>query len=119
MMNDRVRAELRSLMSIYVDLETFAPRVPFGIPVTALVGPVNGPGEETFDFTLCTTEWFAENMDAPFVQGRHYLFTKRYDYAALERYVRDYCAACEGENWAEVGLKLGRLGHWEFEDYRP
>jgi hypothetical protein len=24
----------------------------------------------------------------------------------------------EAETWSEVGERLGRLGYWEFEDYR-
>jgi hypothetical protein len=27
-------------------------------------------------------------------------------------------ANCEGDTWQQVALKVGRLGHWEFEDYR-
>lgn len=50
-------------------------------------------------------------------RGRHYLFVREYDYAALEKFVRGYCRRCMGNSWAEVAQKLAHLGYWEFENY--
>lgn len=41
-----------------------------------------------------------------------------YDYNRIEEYLRERVSECEGLSWDEVGGKLGRLGYWEFEDYR-
>ena len=85
----------------------------------AMVGPADGPGEESFDFMLCTPDWFASEMKGNIAVGRHHVFIKRFNYSELRRFVEDYCATCSGTSWAEVGEKLGRLGKWEFEDYVP
>jgi Immunity protein 8 len=114
-----VVADLRSLdCSDVPSLKAFQPEGPFGIYILAVVGPAGKPGEEIFGFTLCTPGWFARQMKGPFVPGRHYLFVKEYDYAALERYVRDYCQRCAGNSWKEVAEKVARLGYWEYEDYK-
>jgi hypothetical protein len=76
-----VQAQLRDLYSPDVaSLEAYRPHEPFGILVMAMVGPLGGEGKESFDFTLCTPEWFAANLAEDLTPGRHYLFTRRYDY---------------------------------------
>jgi hypothetical protein len=114
-----VKAVLRNLHTTELDLKEFRPNGPFGISVRAIVGPIGERGEESFDFVVCSPDWFALNMPAEFVLGRHYLFAQRFDYAALEEFVRTYCESCAGESWRDVAEKVGRLGMWEFEDYRP
>lgn len=117
-MAETVQAQLRSLFSPDADpLDQFVPDGPFGILVMAMIGPVEGPGEESFDFMLCTPDWFASNMKADFMSGRHYVFAKEFDYSRLRSFVDDYCAKCSGKTWTEVAGKLARLGKWEFEDY--
>ena len=115
-----MQAELKFLFSPDADpLEEFRPNGPFGILVQAIVGPAGVDGQEAFDFVLCTPEWFAAHCDNDFKLGRHHLFVRFFDYAKLESFVRDYCASCSGTTWKDVAEKMGRLGHWEFEDYRP
>lgn len=41
-----------------------------------------------------------------------------FNYEALRACITDFCSSCEGADWTEVGTKVSRLGHWEFEDYR-
>ena len=119
MQRDDVRAELKRLHSPDVlDLERFKPETPFGILIQAMTGPAGGEGEESFDFILCTPEWFADHMSKDIVSGRHHVFVKRYDYPALESFVRGFCASCRGDSWSAVAEKLGRIGKWEFEDYK-
>ena len=117
-----MRAELRFLFSPDADpLSEYRPEGDFGILVQAMIGPAGGKGHESFDFVLCTIAWFEREhlqIAAP-VSGRHFLFVRVFDYATLEKFVGDYSAACEGATWDEVADKLSRLGHWEFEDYRP
>jgi hypothetical protein len=117
-----VRAELKFLHSPDADpLNEYQPTGDFGILVQAIIGPQSEEGEESFDFMVCTTGWFAtDRLTSPgaMASGRHVLFVNKYDYPSLEKYVREYCVSCEGRTWHEVAEKLARLGHWEFEDYR-
>jgi hypothetical protein len=116
-----MRAELKLLSSSDADpLEDFAPTGPFGILVMAMIGPAGQQGHESFDFMLCTPEWFAANFREDFKIGRHYLFVRAFDYQQLEGFVREYCSSCgEAASWAPLAEKLARLGKWEFEDYVP
>jgi hypothetical protein len=93
------------------------PNGPFGILVMAIIGPADGPGEESFDFMLCTPDWFAANMKSDIVIGRHFLLVKKFNYSRLQEFIEDHCTKCSGSSWREVGEKLARLGKWEFEDY--
>jgi hypothetical protein len=117
-MAEEVRAQLRSLFSPDADpLDQFAPEGPFGILVMAMIGPADARGQESFDFMLCIPDWFASSM-GDIADGRHHVFVKEFDYSRLKGFVENYCARCHGTSWREVGEKLGRLGKWEFEDYR-
>ena len=116
-----MRAELKSLHSPDADpLRDFAPVGPFGLLVQTMIGPHEQEGYESFDFMLCTPEWFASNMRSDIEMGRHYLFVRDFDYLRLEQYVQAYCRKCgEATTWQALAEKLGRLGMWEFEDYKP
>jgi hypothetical protein len=84
-----------------------------------LVGPRDEKGEESFDVTVCSPAWFASNMNSNVVSGRHFLFMKKYNYTLLREFIESYCNSCRGQSWEEVAVKVARIGHWEFEDYRP
>jgi hypothetical protein len=116
-----VKAELRFLHSPDLDdLEHGGPADPehFGILVQAVLGPVGGEGEESFDIIVCTPSWIgAEAARDGYAWGRHYLVVPRYDYAMLERAVTELCATAEGPDWQSVAAILARYGAWEFEDY--
>ena len=115
-----MRAELRRMHSPDIhDLKSWSPDGDFGILVQLLVGPENGPGEESFDVTLCTTGWLTERVqEVGLLDGRHHLLTEKYDFGQFESYVRERLSEFEGDNWEAVALQVGRLGRWEFEDYR-
>jgi hypothetical protein len=118
-----VRAALRRLHSPDADpLVEFAPDDPesFSISVQALVGPEDGEGEESFDFTITTAPWLAE-QPAPekgfeFLHG--VLLLSRWDYDTAVRAISDLCRNTDGETWNDVATSLSRYGHWEFADYR-
>jgi len=112
-------AKLKDLHSTDAELETFRPDGPFGINVFAMVGPASEPGEESFQFTVCTPEWFAQNMKGDFMLGSHFLFVREYDYDALKEFLSGCCRKCMGATWREVAQKLSWFGHWEFENYMP
>jgi len=118
MQQTNIHAQLKRLHSPEAhSLEEFRPNGPFGILVQAIVGTVGTVGEESFDFMLCTPEWFDSNMSGQIALGRHYLFVREFDFEKLTKFVSDYCFSCTGSSWQSVAEKVGRLGKWEFEDY--
>jgi hypothetical protein len=97
-------------------LRSFVPADPaFSMLVQLLVGPSDGPGEESFDVLVCSPEWLRQR-GKPTI-GRHHLIVPSYDYDRLLEFVGEYLQGCEGSDWKEVAAKVGRLGRWEFEDY--
>jgi hypothetical protein len=115
-----VVAKLRRISSPDTpSLEAFWPEGEFGIAVYAFVGPANGAGEESFGITVCTPVWFEQNMTNKVMSGRHHLFMREYNYDDLKNFLEGYCHTSMGNSWREVAEKVGRLGYWEFEDYKP
>jgi hypothetical protein len=117
-----MRAEIRAIESPDVhDLPTYAPEHPehFGFMLRLYVGPMDGPGEESFDIQVCTPKWLTHRYgeDAT-INGRHHLIVFKYQWTAIEDFVREFVASCSGDTWREIASKLSRLGYWEFEDYR-
>jgi hypothetical protein len=88
--------------------------------VRILAGPADGPGEESFDVNVCTPEWLRVEIErtGPMV-GRHMLIVDRWNVETVSRVITGLVARVEGPDWHAVGEQLGRIGHWEFEDYRP
>ena len=104
------------------DLASYEPKDPtaFGVLVQILVGPRDEVGEESFDVVVCSPKWLEAQLEAGEVRSvRHHLMTLQYDWPEIEGAMRKLVDECEAETWAEVALKLGRLGRWEFEDYTP
>ncbi len=119
----KTKAKVRAIYTTSMDhLDLYIPEDPeyFCIAVRAMVGPENGEGEESFDIDVCTPKWLEEACKRDgFVVGRHYLIVARYDVAQLKRVITDLVESCEGNSWQEAAERVGRVGHWEFEDYRP
>jgi hypothetical protein len=118
-----MRARLKGLSSPDVDdLERWSPDgESFGFLLQALIGPADGPGEESFDFVVCTPDWFAANQMAgqSIRSGHHTLFVGAYDYRALKAFVERAVHAVEADDWRGIAERLSWLGHWEFANYRP
>jgi hypothetical protein len=116
-----MRAVLRRLHSPDVhDLETWVPEggACFGLLVQALVGPQDGEGEESFDFTVCSPEWLARKHGGDAVVfGRHHLFLLDYNFEKVRRAIESIVDSVEGNDWQEIASKIARYGKWEFEDY--
>jgi hypothetical protein len=117
-----MQAELRRLHSPDApNLDAFMPPDPehFGILVQAMIGPKAGPGEESFDFMICSPRWLEEKAEERgFVIGRHHLVINRFDIELVRELIRDLCARAAGPDWASVARYIARFGKWEFEDYR-
>ena len=92
----------------------------FAVQMRMLVGPADGPGEESVDLTVCSPEWLAARCrGGEMVDGRHHIIVEAdlFDRRKLQIWLQARVRSVQGETWAEVGTKLGRIGHWEFEDY--
>jgi hypothetical protein len=117
-----MRATVRGFHSPDEDLESFAPQDPsdVGLFVQVLVGPQGEEGEESFDLMVCTPRWVERwvGNNGPLV-GRHHLFVEAWDADRVRRYIREVVESEEASSWSELAAKIGRLGKWEFEDYRP
>jgi len=118
-----MRAKVLSIGSSDFDVATYRPQDPSddGFPLRIYVGPSDGPGNESFDLTVCTPLWLARrvrDVGRPLV-GRHYLIVEAMDIEAVLTFLRKQVESVEAPTWSEVAAKVGRLGRWEFEDYRP
>ena len=122
-LSKRMKAEIKAIYSLDIDdLQRYiAPKEDnFSFHLRVIAGPQFEPGEESFDLTVCTPKWLLENHGKDdVIIGRHYLIVMEYSFDRIVKAIRDFCDRCVGNTWTEVAEKLGRLGYWEFEDYRP
>ncbi|MCQ3930239.1 MAG: hypothetical protein DPW16_07245 [Chloroflexi bacterium] len=103
------------------DLEAFYPELPddFEFLLQLLVGPNTESWGESFDVTVCTPKALLRryNKDDVII-GRHHLIVFEYDFKRIMGKIEKFLMRCDADTWHEVALKVGELGHWEFEDYR-
>jgi hypothetical protein len=115
-----MRAKIRHILSPDLDLQSDTVEEPtnFGALLQLLVGPSDGPGEESFEVIVCTPEWLRREVKekGPII-GRHYLFVERYNPSQIVRFLHGQVESLEAETWKALGEKIGRIGSWEFEDY--
>lgn len=93
----------------------------FCLRARLFVGPADGVGEESFDITVCSPEWIAERCrEDGLFDARHHVVVDvdTFDQRSLRLWLEKRVQAVSGDDWSAVGAKLGRLGYWEFEDYR-
>lgn len=84
-----------------------------------IVTPKGVDGEESFDVIVCSLKWLDKRIDSfDIYNARHHLIIKNYNYDKLLEMIKKYCNSCVGNSWNECAMKLGRLGKWEFEDYK-
>lgn len=87
-----------------------------------LVGPEDGPGEESFDVVVCTSEWIAKacKESGGIYDPRHHLIVDfdLFDHRLMRAWLSGKVSNVEAETWPAIGSILSRLGAWEFEDYR-
>ncbi len=117
-----MRAVIRSLASLDVDdLDSWVPESEsWALGLQLLAGPDDGPGEESFDITVCSLAWLAERVRRDGVyDGRHHLVVEGFDWSALWTFVERRVQQCQGTTWRDVALQLARLGYWEVEDHQP
>jgi Immunity protein 8 len=116
-----MNAELRALVTIeHEPIGSVRPESDsFCISLRALVGPSGEPGEESFDFDVCSPAWLEAQLESrAIIGGRFLLIARNYDPPKIENDVRRRVAQATGKDWQEVAAKIARWSRWEFEDYR-
>lgn len=117
-----MRAAVRVIYSSDVDVASYVPEDPenAGVWVRLVIGPNDGPGEESFDVLVCTPLWLRGVVvkGGPRV-GRHHLIVDPFDLREACDFLRRRVESVEGADWSSIAERLGRLGYWEFEDYSP
>ncbi|MCP9619254.1 hypothetical protein FOH10_14380 [Nocardia otitidiscaviarum] len=114
-----MKAELKAINSPDADLQPGSLEGRDAIAVQFLAGLRGMEGEESFDLLVCTPRWIAEQVNRTgWIVGRHKLIVDRIDLDAVTQYLRGYIAGLDEPSWPELAAKLGRIGMWEFEDYR-
>jgi hypothetical protein len=116
-----MRAKLKGIHSPDADLRSFIPADAgcFCLLVQIMAGPDDGPGQESFDLTLCTPKWLlAEYSAQDVVPGRHMLLVFEYDFERIFSYLKSQVENAAGDDWRAVARQLSRIGKWEFEDYK-
>ena len=118
-----MKAKLRNIHSPDIfDLQGFVPKEEndFGLLLQLIVSALDSDGEESFDIMLCTPKWLTRNhKKTDIIFGRHYLIVFEYNYRKIYDKLKVSVESIEVETWDEIGLKIGRIGKWEFEDYHP
>jgi hypothetical protein len=117
-----MRAVLKSLV-LDPDPSTLpADPAEFSLLARMIVGPPDTPGEESFDVTVCTPEWLAKvcGRAGGIYSARHHIVVnfEEFDQRALRAWLSARVHEVEVDTWAGIGERIGRLGYWEFEDYR-
>lgn len=117
-----MRAELKNIHCPTVnDLRYYKPDDPdiFCLLLQIFVGIPGGRGEESFDIEVCTPQWLISNYKKDeIIIGRHLLIVFEFDFERISGKIRQFVDCCCGETWYEIAQKIGRIGYWEFEDYR-
>jgi len=117
-----LKAAVRTAYSSDVDVDTYLPEQPKddGVWIRLMVGPADGPGEESFDVLVCTPLWLRRRIGAEGPQvGRHRLIVDPLDLEQAVGFLRSQIEAIEAPTWTALAEQIARLGHWEFEDYQP
>ena len=115
-----MKAVIRSQHSLDVDLAGYESADPAddGLWVRMIIGPSDGPGEESFDVLVCTPAWLARVVHEHGPQiGRHHLVVERWVADDVKDFLRSQVERLDEPTWHELALKIGRIGIWEFEDY--
>jgi hypothetical protein len=79
-------------------------------------GPEGGVGSDAFGLSVCSPAWLLRASDqCAIFSPAHTLLMRRYDGAALLRFLREQCSSASGATWTAVALQIGRVGSWEFQ----
>jgi Immunity protein 8 len=118
-----MESEVKSIMStdIFCDLESYRPDdyESFMFPLTVSAGIKGKEGADMFDILVCSPKGLLDHYSPEeIILGRHMLIAFKLDMLFILGRIKKLFNGCIGENWDEIAVKLARIGHWEFEDYR-
>ena len=112
-----MQAVLKGLYSDDIpNVETYVPDEEdnFGFVLRAMVGPLDGEGEESFDIVVCTPKWLAEKYGpSEVLLGLHKLIVFKYNFPRVRGFIEKFLMRCSGNTWQEIGQKVSLLGQWE------
>ena len=113
-----IRPQLKHLLS--PDLEE--PALPSDpahcrVALQALIGPDDGPGEESFAFEVVTRSYVDAQSRTQW--GRGFLILDSFDWNVVHRYLDERLSKAGGDSWDDVATQLNTEMRWEFDNYRP
>lgn len=85
--------------------------------IQAMVGPEDGPGQESFGFEVVTPAYLREQGRPRW--GRGLLILDSFDWIIVRKLVNERLSMAARETWSEVGQELSKEFHWEFDNYKP
>jgi hypothetical protein len=117
-----MRAELKSL-NLDPDPATLSgDPAQFALTARMIVGPEGGPGEESYELTVCTAEWLADACRSAggIYNPRHHLVVSldHFDERTLHAWLAARMRDTQADTWSEIAERVSRFAYWEFEDYR-
>jgi hypothetical protein len=117
-----MRAVLRHLILSPDPATLAADPASFVFGAHLLVGPADGPGEESFDLTVCSPEWLARRCaTGEPLNGLHHVIVDwdTYDERVLRHWLESKVDAVTADTWQGIARELRLLGEWEFDRYKP
>lgn len=116
-----MRAKIKNFISpdtIWESPESQARK--FCILVQVIAGPDDGPGEESFDVSVCDIDYLADLLESePVISGLHYLIVDKFDREVIEGFLKRQIESIQGPTWHAIAERISRIGYWEFENYKP
>lgn len=105
-----------------IDFFDYQPEDPedFGFPLNLTIGIEGQRGADNFELMVATPKYIQKmypNQSA--ILLRHYLIVFHYDFNEILDVINNYVRSIEEDSWDKVAEKIGRIAHWEFEDYQP
>jgi hypothetical protein len=83
----------------------------FALLARMIVGPADGPGEESFDITICTPEWLARVARDTFYDALHHVVVNLevFDRTALQSWLTKTVESVHADTW---GRSANSSGVW-------